>query len=148
MPAGHVLFELGSLGREMFVLLQGECAFYARLSNNENTSLEETLAAYAVRQLDLTEIDGALKKKRANFKGVPKATPVHFSHVEIRGGQYCVFHFGRILKRITTFSPVSVLGANNLVSQASQFHSGTAICTKASTFLVVDTAAYQVAARY
>ena len=140
-----MLFEIGSLADEMRLLLDGECAFYTRMSNDDDISPVEVEYERKVRSLPEDDTADQGKSRRSVFKGVPKARQTWFTHVEKRGGKMFAFYCGRILKQISTFTRGQLISASSMDGDMTHRQSATVVCTRSSYFLTIDRQTYRVA---
>ena len=67
MPAGQVLFEIGSLGKEFYIILEGECSFYIRCPDNKKSEIKEQMKQ--IEKLPLEDTDESKKRTKSSYEG-------------------------------------------------------------------------------
>lgn len=67
VPAGQVLFEIGSPGREFYIILNGECAFYQKCPLNKKEEIKMQMAE--IEKLPLDEVGEAKKRTKSKYPG-------------------------------------------------------------------------------
>ena len=70
MPAGHILFEVGSVGREFYVILSGECSVYQRGNNDEIEEEAQEPQTVSFPGLSAQSIQGLPPAKTASLLSV------------------------------------------------------------------------------
>ena len=142
MPAGHVLFELGSLGREFYIILQGECAFYQKNPESARDSVKEKM-----KELEFVPLEAIPEKerKKSSYAGVPKPSKLMRSKVEKRGGQYYVQHMGLLMNSVNHMKAGECLGELALISDSeNEPRMATVLCTEDCEFAVLDRQSFKV----
>ena len=142
VPAGHVLFELGSIGKEFYIILQGECEFYQKNSDKLKIEMVERMKEIEQKQMEEISIE---KRHKSNYPGVPKISKPMRSKVEKRENTYYVYHMGALMNKINEMKAGECFGELTLISKSeNEPRMATVLCTKNCEFAVLDRQSFQV----
>ena len=67
VPAGQVLFEIGSVGKEFYIILKGACSFFQKSPPEMKEETRQKMKE--IESLKLDPIDNSLKRTKSNYAG-------------------------------------------------------------------------------
>jgi CRP-like cAMP-binding protein len=142
VPAGQLLFEIGSAGKEFFIILKGECVFFKKCNDSEKEMLKNKVKHLQTLVCDPDE-NPPKKRFRSNYADVPKISKLMHSTVEKKEGEFYVYHMGNLMNQINRMCTGQTFGEIALMSTES-IRMATVLCTKDTEFAVLDRHNYNV----
>ena len=144
VPAGQILFEVDSVGKEFYIILKGKCSFYFKCKNSEKSLAKEK--AKKLEEIPLIPIDTSQLRKKSSYGDVPKAAKIMRTTVENRGNEYHAYHMGLLMSKINTMGIGDTFGELALISEnENELRKATVLCTEDCEFAVLDRRSFQVA---
>ena len=134
VPAGQILFEVDSVGKESYFLLEGQCSIYFKFKD----PAEEQQKKLDFDKFELFKLRTMKKRCRSNFAEVAEPSTIMSSKVEYRFENYGVYYKEHFLKRGLEIKETDSIQIPNYMNPETSRRTVTALCEKDSHFLVIS----------
>lgn len=113
IPAGTVVFEIGNVGLEFFVIMEGSCSIYYRVELKDEEKFSRAEAKIKKEQLILLE--GKKQRLKSCYEGIPEISRIINTTVELREQSgYVVYHKDKLMNKIVTLTDGKDFGGMSL----------------------------------
>jgi len=150
------VFEAGSVGREFFIIMSGECKFYQKPRDEIQEQTEDTQAKDSANVESSKEIsspsDQALKLRampqvftKSLVRGFSTMIKIMRTRVEKRGKKYFLYEGKTMMVEVNHMRDGGSFGEYALLSNnPEEQRSATVLCTADTDLLVLDRKSYIV----
>lgn len=145
IPKGDIIFEIDSLGKEFFIVFEGECGVYSK--TKFVSDLKEKQIKKMIEKKDLIVLESEVSRMKSDFQGVPLTTKTRKrTKVEYREKMGFIVYFrGRAMKRVARISKGMAFGGMSLSEKNKNGRRTATILAEEDTYcLVLDRDSYLV----